>query len=124
MASAPMGFNHFAPQFMGPPSVQMTPRQPEENVDPQEVDRRKKAHQEMLALHHDLLQSHTSLQKQHADLMKAHKELLQAFKNASFNAGGGAAGAAAAAKNPWCRAIGLRLSSCTRGLRSSSKLRV
>lgn len=98
MASAPMGFNHFAPQFMDPPSVQMTPRQPEENVDPQEVDRRKKAHQEMLALHHDLLQSHTSLQKQHADLMKAHKELLQAFKNASFNAGGGAAGAAAAAK--------------------------
>lgn len=98
MASAPMGFNHFAPQFMDPPSVQMTPRQPEENVDPQEVDRRKKAHQEMLALHHDLLQSHTSLQKQHADLMKAHKELLHAFKNASFNAGGGAAGAAAAAK--------------------------
>ncbi|CAL1143001.1 unnamed protein product [Cladocopium goreaui] len=89
-----------APQFMGPPSVQMTPRQ-EENVnlgktvndlilsrDPQEVDRRKKAHQAAASR----LQSHTSLQKQHADLMKAHKELLQAFKNASFNAGGGAAG--------------------------------
>jgi len=86
----PLGFNQFAPQFMGPPLVQWTPRQTDEVVDPQEVERRKKAQQEMLALHHDLLQSHTSLQRQHADLMKAHKELLEAFKHATFNAAAGA----------------------------------
>ncbi|CAK9022991.1 unnamed protein product [Durusdinium trenchii] len=94
----------FAPQFMGPPMFQLTPRVEQgtptittaapttalATVSPEEQEKKRKAQQEAMALHHDLLMAHTSLQKQHADLMKAHKELIQAFKNHSFAAAGAA----------------------------------